>query len=189
VGCPGRAWAILGFTKLKEACAKEPETLIIGWCMFWSLLAEFRCFARWDTMPFYTQKGMVYNAWFMGVSTTYIWAKLLLGSLWTTCIGRLTCPQGHDDMPAMLWPPHSATMAEAMRISIYSLMHVLDPDLEATGSSDNGMHLYCLTGVHITIRIIACSLICNRDLACGKDTWLDYCDVVSAARELDMAII
>jgi hypothetical protein len=78
---------------------------------------------------------------------------------------------------------------DAVQISIRSLLRVLELDLEAGDCPGNGLHLYCLTGLHTTNRVIACSLICNRKLACGKSARLDYCDVISAAGELGMTII
>jgi hypothetical protein len=47
----------------------------------------------------------------------------------------------------------------------------------------------CLTELHATIRVIACSLICNRNLACDEGTRLDCCDVISVVGELGMDII
>jgi hypothetical protein len=46
-----------------------------------------------------------------------------------------------------------------------------------------------MTKVHSTNRVIACPLIYNRDLACGADTRLDYCDLISTTGEHGMAII
>jgi hypothetical protein len=69
-------------------------------------------------------------------------------------------------------------------------MHILDPDPEAGGCPSNGLHLYCLTKVHTTIRVIACSLICNRDLSYSEGTRIDCCDVmISATTKLGLAII
>jgi hypothetical protein len=68
-------------------------------------------------------------------------------------------------------------------------MHVLDPDSEAGGCQGNGLHLSCLIRVHTTNRVIACSLICNKNLACSEGTRLDCCNVISTAGELGMAII
>jgi hypothetical protein len=68
-------------------------------------------------------------------------------------------------------------------------MRILDPDPEAGSCPSNGLHLYCLTKVHTTIRVIACSLICNRDLSYSKGTRIDCCDVISATSELGLAII
>jgi hypothetical protein len=68
-------------------------------------------------------------------------------------------------------------------------MCVLKPDSETGDCPGNGLHRYCLTRVHITNRVIACSLICNRDVACVKGKRLDCCDVSSAAGELGMVII
>jgi hypothetical protein len=68
-------------------------------------------------------------------------------------------------------------------------MHILDPDPEAGGCPSNGLHLYGLTKVHTTIRVIACSLICNRDLSYSEGTRIDCCDVISATTKLGLAII
>jgi hypothetical protein len=68
-------------------------------------------------------------------------------------------------------------------------MHVLEPDPEASDCPDSGLYLYCLIGLHATNRVIACSLICNRNLAYGEGIRLDYCDVIPTAGELGMAII
>jgi hypothetical protein len=51
---------------------------------------EFDCPAGRDTMPFYRHKDTVYNTWFMSVSITYLWAKLLLEGSQAACIERLT---------------------------------------------------------------------------------------------------
>jgi hypothetical protein len=39
---------------------------------------EFNCLARRDTTPFYRLKGMIYGAWFTGVTSPDLWAMLLL---------------------------------------------------------------------------------------------------------------
>jgi hypothetical protein len=58
----------------------ERETLEAGWLCpseLWrspetdALLGGISC-------PSYSHKGAVYNAWLMGVSTSYLWTKLLL---------------------------------------------------------------------------------------------------------------
>jgi hypothetical protein len=92
-------------------------------------------------------------------------------------------------MPVLVWLPCGHTAAGAMRIFMRVLMHVLEPDLEAGDCPGNGLYYYCLIGVHTTNRVIACSLIYNRNLACGVGTSLDYCDVISVAGELGMVII
>jgi hypothetical protein len=66
---------------------------------------------------------------------------------------------------------------------------VLELDLEAGICPGRGLHWYCMTGLCTTNWVIACSLNYKRNLACGEGTRLDYCDVISAARELGMAII
>jgi hypothetical protein len=76
-----------------------------------------------------------------------------------------------------------------MRISVCTLMCILEPDPEASGYPGNKLHLYCLTGLHATNKVVVCSLICNRNLVCDEGTKLDCCDVNSAAGELDMTII
>jgi hypothetical protein len=76
-----------------------------------------------------------------------------------------------------------------VQISVHALMRILEQDPEVGDCPSNGLHLYCLTGLHATNRVIACSLICNRNLACGKGIRLDCCDVISVAGELGMVII
>jgi hypothetical protein len=68
-------------------------------------------------------------------------------------------------------------------------MHVLESDPELGGCPGNGLHLFCFTGMHTTNQVIACSLICNRNLAYGEGTRLDYYDVISTADEFGMAIM
>jgi hypothetical protein len=68
-------------------------------------------------------------------------------------------------------------------------MCVLHPDPEVGDCLGNGLYLYYWTGLHATNRVIACSLIYNRNLACGERTRLDGYDVIFAAGELSMAII
>jgi hypothetical protein len=63
------------------------------------------------------------------------------------------------------------------RISICALKHILELDPEAGSCPGNGIHLYCLTRVHATNRVIACSLIYNRNLAYGEGTRLECCDM------------
>jgi hypothetical protein len=46
-----------------------------------------------------------------------------------------------------------------------------------------------LTGLHAIDWVIACSLICNKNLDCGEGTRLDYCDVIATTSDYDMAII
>jgi hypothetical protein len=53
----------------------------------------------------------------------------------------------------------------------------------------NGLHLYCLTGQHAIIWVIACSLICNKYLAYGEGTRLYYYNIIAATRDHGMAII
>jgi hypothetical protein len=69
------------------------------------------------------------------------------------------------------------------------LTHVLNPDSEAGDFSDDGLYLYCLTGLHATNRVITCSLIHNRNLVFGEGTRLAYCDVIDAAGDIGMVII
>jgi hypothetical protein len=68
-------------------------------------------------------------------------------------------------------------------------MSVLDTDSEVGDCPGNWRHLYCLTRVHTTNRVIACSLIYNRNLACDEGKRLDCYDVMSIAGELGMTII
>jgi hypothetical protein len=65
----------------------------------------------------------------------------------------------------------------------------LNPDPEAGQCPGNRLHLYCLTGVHATNRVIACSFICNRNLDYDEGTRLDCCNEISVAGELGMVII
>jgi hypothetical protein len=92
-------------------------------------------------------------------------------------------------MHTLLWPPPGRTAAEVVRIFVHALMRIPKPDPEAGNCPGDGMHWYCLIGVHATNRLILCSLICNRDLACGEGTRLDCCNVITAASELGMTII
>jgi hypothetical protein len=48
---------------------------------------------------------------------------------------------------------------------------------------------FILTRLHAIVQVIACSFICNRDLACGDRANLDYCDVTTITGDYDMAII
>jgi hypothetical protein len=68
-------------------------------------------------------------------------------------------------------------------------MCILDQDLEADACPGNGFHLYCLIKQHDINWVIAYSLICNRNLAYGKGTTLEYCDMISTASNFDMVII
>jgi hypothetical protein len=78
---------------------------------------------------------------------------------------------------------------EAMQILVCALMHVLDPDLEVGSSPGDGLHLYDFTGLHAINRVIACSFIFNRNLACGEGIGLDYCNVIATTSDYGMAII
>jgi hypothetical protein len=80
------------------------------------------------------------------------------------------------------------TVVGAVRISFHALMCVPEPDPEAGGCPSNGLHLYCLTGLHTTNRVIVCSLIYNRNLACGVGIRLDHCGMISATGQLGMTI-
>jgi hypothetical protein len=82
-----------------------------------------------------------------------------------------TCPWGHDDVPTLLWPLCGCTAVGVVRISVHALMHILEPDPMAGNCPGNG--LCCLTGVRATNRVIACSLIYNRNLAYDEVTILD----------------
>jgi hypothetical protein len=46
-----------------------------------------------------------------------------------------------------------------------------------------------LTGLHTTIWVIACTLISNRNLACGDGASLDCYDVMAAVGDYNMTII
>jgi hypothetical protein len=65
----------------------------------------------------------------------------------------------------------------------------IEPDPEVGGCMGNELHLYCLTGMHATIQVIARSLIYTRNLACGESIRLDCCDVIFTTCELGMTII
>jgi hypothetical protein len=77
----------------------------------------------------------------------------------------------------------------AVQIPIHALMHVLDIDLEASNRPGNELHLYCLISFHAIDRAIAHFLICNRNLACGKGTRLNYCEVIASTGDYGMTII
>jgi hypothetical protein len=73
--------------------------------------------------------------------------------------------------------------------SVHALMCVLDQDTEVGDCPRNGQLLYYLTKLHATNWVIACSLICNCNLAYAEGTRLDCCKVISTADELGMATI
>jgi hypothetical protein len=52
---------------------------------------KIRSFASQDIVPVYKHKGTVYNAYVMGVSITYLRAKVLLQGSQVGCVGILTC--------------------------------------------------------------------------------------------------
>jgi hypothetical protein len=58
-------------------------------------------------------------------------------------------------MPALLWLPRGHTAVGAVRISIRTLMHVLDQDLEASDCLGNGLLMYYLTRLHATNQVLA----------------------------------
>jgi hypothetical protein len=68
-------------------------------------------------------------------------------------------------------------------------MHILEPDPEVGDCPCNGLLLYYLTRVHATNRVIACSLICNRNLACGGGARLGCCSISFAAGDPSTTII
>jgi hypothetical protein len=43
--------------------------------------AGISCLTRWDTVPFCRHMGTIYNVFLTGVSTPYLWTKLLLEAL------------------------------------------------------------------------------------------------------------
>jgi hypothetical protein len=90
---------------------------------------------------------------------------------------------------ALLWLPCGRTTAGVAQIPDHALMCILEPDPKAGGCPRNELSLHCLTGVHTTNRVIACSLIYNQNLACDEGTRLDYCDVIFVVGELGMTII
>jgi hypothetical protein len=100
---------------------------------------------------------------------------------WKAHISVGTRRRARSTMAAM-WP-HGCRG----RVNLCSRVHELDP--EASICPGRGLHWYCMTGLCTTNWVIACSLNCKRNLACGEGTRLDYCDIISAARELGMDII
>jgi hypothetical protein len=94
------------------------------------------------------------------------------------CRGTTTCPLC-DGCHVVTWRQGPCK----------SLPHILKPDPEVGGCPGNGLPLYCLFEVHATNRVIVGPLICNRNLACGEGTGLDYCNVIFVAGELGMDII
>jgi hypothetical protein len=68
-------------------------------------------------------------------------------------------------------------------------MHVLDPNLGIGDCLGNGLLLYCFVELHATNRVIACFLICNRNLACGEGTRLHCYDMISVTGEPGTTII
>jgi hypothetical protein len=71
-------------------------------------------------------------------------------------------------------------------------MRVLEPDPEVDNCPGIRLHLYYLTGLHVTNQAIAYSLICliyDRSLTCSDGAKLDCYDVISAAGEPGMAIV
>jgi hypothetical protein len=68
-------------------------------------------------------------------------------------------------------------------------MCILKPNPEEGDCPGNGLHQFCSTRVHTTNWVIACSHIYNRNLVCDDGTSLDCCNMISAAGELEMAII
>jgi hypothetical protein len=109
----------------------------------------------------------------MGMSIPYLMTKLLLDGFQTTCIGRLICSHGHIDVLALLWPPRGRMALGDVLISVHALICVLESDLKDGGCPSNGLHSHCVTIVHPTIQVIACSLICNMNLAYDEGTRLD----------------
>jgi hypothetical protein len=92
-------------------------------------------------------------------------------------------------VPALLWPPRGRTTVGVVCISIRALLCILNHDSEVGNCPGDGLHWYYLSTLHATNWEIAFSLIGNRNLACGGGTRLDYCDGVSTACELGIAII
>jgi hypothetical protein len=135
-------------------------------------------------VPFYRYNGLVYGCIYT-ISTNKASPIRLTNSLhWEAhmFIGARRCA---CSAMATMWLNGDG----AMRISICALMRVIEPDPEVGDCPGNGIYLYCLTGVHVTNRIIPCSFIHNKNLACNEGTRLDYSDVISATGEPGMAII
>jgi hypothetical protein len=68
-------------------------------------------------------------------------------------------------------------------------MCTLDPDLEVVNCSGNGLYMCNFNEQHTINRVIACFLICNKNLACSKGTRLDYYDMICAVGDFGMTII
>jgi hypothetical protein len=101
----------------------------------------------------------------------------------------LNCPKGHNDVLALWWSPRGCTATEIMQIHVRALMHVLDPNLEASSCPGDGLNLHGFTSFHVIDQAITCFLIYNRNLFCGEGTSLDYCDVISTTSDHNMANI
>jgi hypothetical protein len=63
--------------------------------------------------------------------------------------------------------PRRHAAVEAMRIPVRVLLCVLETYLELDNDMDNGLHMYCFTWFHAIDQAILCSLIYNKNLACG----------------------
>jgi hypothetical protein len=88
-----------------------------------------------------------------------------------------------------LWQPtHGCAAVEDVQISVCALMRTWSRP-RGRRLSGKWVALSGLTWLHAINRIIACSLICNRNLACGEDTRLDCCDVIATTGDYGMAII
>jgi hypothetical protein len=147
---------------------------------------DSRCLARWDTMLFYRHKGTIYNAWLTGVSIPYLRTRLLLEGSQTACIECSHVHRGTARRP-LYYGHHVVTQRWR---SCESLSTHWCTSLNLTQSRlGNGLHLYCLTRQHTIIQVIACSLICNKNLAYNEGTRLDCYDVTSATSEFGMIII
>jgi hypothetical protein len=91
-------------------------------------------------------------------------------------------------MLSLPWLPLGCMAVGAKRISVCALMHVLKPNPEAGGCLGNVLHLYCLIGLHATNWVIACSLICNWNLACNEGSRIDCWEMIFTASEPSMII-
>jgi hypothetical protein len=98
-----------------------------------------------------------------------------------TSLGRLS--------NSLYWKAHRSVVAQQCSCFTMAATWLHSGRGHANLYLRTGLLLYCLTGLHATNRIIACFLICNRNLAYDEVTRLDCCDVISVTSELGMVII
>jgi hypothetical protein len=145
-------------------CELPKEGMVL--CLKW--IKSVNCLVRRETVPFYRSKSSIYNVWFIGASTLYFQTNLTLQGSQAACIIRLHCPKEHSDVLAVRCLPHGRATAETVWIPVRTLMCVLDLYLGAGNCRSDGLHMYGLTGLHAINRVIACSLICNRNLVAAN---------------------